>query len=384
MSNAAGPLASGFESRAGADALTRGGGAGRRILVVGASGVIGRAALAHFDAHPGFHAVGLSRRSPGLRGANHVALDLLDRDATLATLAQLPEITHVVYCALQESPGLIGGWFDPEQMKTNRQMLANLLDGLSSSRSFVHLSLLQGAKAYGAHLGTMRVPGREREPRDEHENFYWLQEDLLRERAARDGFAFTIWRPPVMFGHAVGAPMNPLAAIAAFASLRKAAGLPLVWPGGRTVPADGLDARLLARAFEWATEAPSARGETFNITNGDVFVWENLWPSVAATLEMEMGAPEPIRLQNFLPEQAGHWDTFRRAQGLRSPALLDWVGDSAVYVDVLFGTARGETSDSILLSTIKLREAGFHPCIDSEDMLRDWLGWLREERWLPS
>lgn len=354
-------------------------------MIVGASGVIGRAALAHFMGHPGFDAVGMSRRSPGLRGASHVSADLLDRSAVAAALAEIGNITHLVYCALQEAPGLIGGWFDPDVMRTNRQMLENLLDGLadSSGGALAHVSLLQGAKAYGAHLGTMRVPGRERAPRSDHENFYWLQEDLLRERAAQSGFGFTIWRPPVMFGHAVGAPMNPLAAIAAFASLRRARGEALIWPGGATVPADGLDARLLARAFEWAAEAPGARNEVFNLTNGDVFVWENLWPVVAETLGMTLGDPEPLRLQDWLPEQAARWNECRRDQQLASPPLLDWIGDSAVYADVLFGAGRADPPPSILLSTIKLREAGFSLCLDSEDMLRDWLRWLDAERWLP-
>ena len=359
--------------------------ADRRILIVGASGVIGRAALAHFMSRPGFEAVGLSRRSPGLAGAAHVSADLLDPASLGAALAEIGDITHLVYCALQEAPGLIGGWFDGDVMRTNRQMLENLLNGLQASGrgGLTHVSLLQGAKAYGAHLGTMRVPGRERAPRNDHENFYWLQEDLLRERAATSGFGFTIWRPPVMFGHAVGGPMNPLAAIAAFASLRRARGEALVWPGAATVPADGLDARLLAQAFEWATEAPAARNEVFNLTNGDVFVWENLWPVVAEALGMTLGEPEPMRLQDWLPEQAAHWEAYRRDQQLASPPLLDWVGDSPVYADVLFGTGREAPPPSILLSTIKLREAGFSLCVDSEDMLRDWLRWLDGERWLP-
>lgn len=356
----------------------------RRILIVGASGVIGRAAFAHFMAAPGWEAIGVSRRSPGLSGAHHVPVDLLDREQTREALSELGDISHVVYCALQESPGLIAGWFDPEVMETNRRMLENLLDGLAPSSSLAHISLLQGAKAYAAHRGTMRVPGRERDARDPHENFYWLQEDLLRERAARDEFRWTIWRPPVVFGHAVGAPMNPVSAIAAFAALRKAEGKPLVWPGGQTVPADGLDARLLARAFEWAVDAEKAQDETFNITNGDVYVWENLWPAVAAVFEMEMGPPEPIRLREYFPAAAARWDAMRRDHSLRSPGLLEWVGDSSVYADVLMGAGANEAPDSILLSTIKLREAGFHACIDSEDMLREWLGWLREERWVPA
>ena len=58
-----------------------------------------------------------------------------------------------------------------------------------------HVTLLQGTKAYGGHVGPMVVPGRERAPRHPHENFYWRQEDLLRDMAGGDAFRWTILRP---------------------------------------------------------------------------------------------------------------------------------------------------------------------------------------------
>ena len=36
------------------------------------------------------------------------------------------------------------------------------------------------------------IPARERAARDDHENFYWLQEDYLRAKAADQGFTWTI------------------------------------------------------------------------------------------------------------------------------------------------------------------------------------------------
>ena len=51
-----------------------------------------------------------------------------------------------------------------------------------------HVSLLQGTKAYGAHVHPIPVPARERCAARRHANFYWLQEDLLRETSARPGW----------------------------------------------------------------------------------------------------------------------------------------------------------------------------------------------------
>lgn len=355
----------------------------RRVLVAGASGVVGRAAFEHFAAKGDCQTFGVSRRAPDLDVGTHVPLDLLDAEACRARLADLGPITHVVFAALQEKPGLVAGWLDPEQMDINGRMLANLLDGVASSGTLVHVSLLQGTKAYGAHVGRMKVPGREREPRHAHENFYWLQEDLLREQAARDGFSFTIWRPPVIYGHAFGAPMNPLAPLVTYAAIARHEGRPLCWPGGRTGPVDAMDARLLARALDWATTAEAARDEVFNISNGDVFVWENVWGRLAEAFGMEVGTPEPLRLAEAMPAQAAVWDAVRERHGLRSPDLMSFVGDSFVYADMHFGIGREQAPPPVLLSTIKLRQAGFADCIDSEDMLVDWIEWMQDERLIP-
>ena len=46
-----------------------------------------------------------------------------------------------------------------------------------------------------------------------------------------------------------------------------------------------VDTDLLARAMEWAADvAEAARNEIFNITNGDVATWQDLWPTMADAL----------------------------------------------------------------------------------------------------
>lgn len=127
-------------------------------------------------------------------------------------------------------------------------------------------------KAYGVHLRPIRVPARERWPRDPHNNFYWLQEDHLREQAARHGFAMSVLRPQVVFGDAVGVAMNLIPTLGAWAAIRREEGRPFSFPGGPPYLLEAVDARLLARALAWAAESPAAAGETFNVTNGDVFV----------------------------------------------------------------------------------------------------------------
>jgi hypothetical protein len=49
----------------------------------------------------------------------------------------------------------------------------------------------------------------------------------------------------------------------------------------------------------------------------------------------------------------------------------------------LFSYGAEQALPSILVSTIKLRQAGFGDCIDTEAMFRKWLARLVERRILP-
>src|SRR3712207_9396900 len=101
-------------------------------------------------------------------------------------------------------------------------MLRNLLEPLTAAaRDLRHVGLLQGTKAYGAHLHPIPVPARERFPRDPHENFYWLHEDLVRERSAEQGWTFTILRPQLIVGPNHGVVMNVPPVIGAYAAIRR-------------------------------------------------------------------------------------------------------------------------------------------------------------------
>lgn len=358
----------------------------KSVLIAGASGTIGQAAVRHFEALGGWQVVALSRRPPehaGTGRVRHLALDLMDPEACRAAVANLPPVTHLVYAALYEKPGLIAGWRDPEQMATNLAMLRNLLGPLAARGGLRHVSLLQGTKAYGVHLRPIPVPARERWPRDPHDNFYWLQEDHLREQAARHGFAITVLRPQVVFGEAVGVAMNLIPVIGAYAAIRREEGRPFPFPGGPPYLLEAVDARLMARVLAWAAEAPGAAGETFNVTNGDVFVWHNVWPAIAEALGVEPGEPEPHSLGATLPGKETVWARVVERHGLRPLTLAALLGESHHYADFCFAHGARRPPAPALVSTIKLRQAGFHDCIDTEDMFGELIATLQAKRVFP-
>jgi nucleoside-diphosphate-sugar epimerase len=360
--------------------------AARRVLIAGASGVVGQAALTCFERLEGWQAVAISRRRPRIGDAGrvrHLSLDLMDEAACRQALAGLPEVTHLVYAALQEGPNLTEGWRAREQMIANLAMLRNLVEPLAERGSLRHASLLQGTKAYGVHLRPIAVPARESSPRDPHENFYWLQEDYLRERCAHCGAAMTVFRPQVVFGDVVGAAMNLIAAIGAYAAIRKEEGLPFSYPGGPPYVLEAVDARLLARALAWAAEAPAARDQTFNVTNGDVFVWQNVWPVIAEALGVEAGPDEPTSLAAYLPQRADLWRKLARRRALRCDDLERLLGRSHQYADFCFAAGARRPPSPALVSTIKLRQAGFSDCVDTEVMFRDLIASMQDLRFLP-
>lgn len=356
------------------------------MLVAGATGLVGRAALAHFGNAAGWNVVAVSRRVPeALHGARHLALDLADRDACVAALSDVHGVTHVLYAALHEKADLLAGWVQADQIDTNVTMLRNLLDAIGASPSrdaLAHVTLLQGTKAYGSHVRRVPVPAKERWPRGDWPIFYWPQEDLLRERAARDGWSFTILRPQLILGDAVGSPMNFVLALGAYAAIRRELGRPLSYPGGGRFVTAASDSRLIARAADWCATHPQAAGRTFNVTNGDVVCWHDLWPSIAARFGMAVGEPEPQRLALAMPAHEPAWRRVVERHALRPSTLDALVGASWQFADRNLAAGQDDPPDRIV-SPVALRQAGFDGCEDTEDAFGHWIDALRDARRLP-
>jgi len=356
----------------------------KKVLVAGASGLVGFGAVRHFVKLPQWEVLAISRRAPeGVENAKFISVDLKDANRCREVFGQMRDVTHLVYAALTEKPGLIEGWRDRDQMEQNLTMLRNLFEPLSAAaRGLEHVTLLQGTKAYGAHLGPIPIPARERAARHQHENFYWLQEDYLRSKQQGARWYWTILRPQIVMGEAIGGNLNLIPAIGVYAALRREEGKPLPFPGALESVFEMVDTDLLASAMEWATKTPAARNEIFNITNGDVASWEDLWPTIADALGMETCAPEPISLGREMPQREAEWAAIVRKYNLRAPAnLYAFVGESFFFADACFASLARVRP--MLVSTVKARQAGFTDCIDTQDMLRKWFKRFQDSRLLP-
>ena len=260
-------------------------------------------------------------------------------------------------------------------------MLRNLMDAVEPGNPGLrHVCLLQGTKAYGVHLGQMPIPGKESAPRHIHPNFYWAQEDLIRERQARAGWAFTIFRPQALVGFALGSAMNMLSAIGAYAAISRELGVPLVWPGAGARYTEATDVRILARAMAWAGGAEAAANRTFNVTNGDVFLWQDLFPAGGEALRDGDGRAACHVAGRADGRQGPGLAAHRRKAPVR--ALVAGPAHRRLLAIRRLRLRRPGQAASIL-STIAIRQAGFADCIDSAEMLDWWLADLQRRRILP-
>src|ERR1700745_230200 len=356
----------------------------KKVLITGASGLLGVAAIERFlDA--GWDVVGCSRLSPELpRGGkiDFLSVDLRDQEKTRAAFEPLTDVTHIAYTALHEKPELVAGWSSKDQIDTNNAMLRNVVEPIvRTAPNFQHVSILQGTKVYGVHLHPIPIPARERDARKDHPNFFFDHEAYVREMGAQHGFNYTALRPQLVTRPTPGA-LNVLPAIGVYAAIRREKGEPFGFPGGPSFVWEAADADLVADVMVWAAQSPQAANEAFNITNGDVFEWRNVWPGLAETLGVKTGPDMPTSVTAYLAENADVWDQIVAKYDLRSRNLRGLVGQGDQHAGFAFayGAPAGPRA---FVSTIKLRQAGFAETVDTEISFRNALQSLIDRKFLP-
>ena len=128
------------------------------------------------------------------------------------------------------------GWIDTltpaASIAPNVDMLKNWLNGLvAGGAKLKHVVLVAGGKAYDPQLGHYKTPAKETDPRIMGPNFYYDQEDFLKEFEAEHGVTWTVLRPDGIFGPSLGSPMNLVNGMAVFAAISKELNIPLRFPG---------------------------------------------------------------------------------------------------------------------------------------------------------
>jgi nucleoside-diphosphate-sugar epimerase len=70
---------------------------------------------------------------------------------------------------------------------------------------------------------------------------------------------------------------------------------------------DTTDAELFGRATLWALDEDKARNEIFNVSNGDVYRWRQLWKELAAFYDLLVAEPLAMSTVSEMSEKAPLW-----------------------------------------------------------------------------
>lgn len=360
-----------------------------KVLMAGALGLAGRAAVQHF-LRQGWEVVGLSRRTPEqayrdfATEAEFISCDLRDAADCKAKLSGLTDVTHIIYAAVYETSDLAAGWTQDAEdfVGTNVRMLENFLDVmLPTAAGLKQMTVFQGAKAYGVHTGAAKLPAKESDPRHISIGFYSPQEDLVRQRQQGQAWSWTIFRPQMISGFATGAPISCLPGVGVYAAVCRELGIPLRFPGRADGPLEAVDVDLLAKALEWAATDPRCANEIFNIHNGDVFCWPHVFERIAdEVFDMETAPAHTEYLSVVMADKAPLW-----REMVKKYRLADYPMEALVasWQVVDFFLDYGDRNRLSLLSTIKARRHGFHECEDSEEMIIRQLKQMQADRILP-
>ena len=300
----------------------------KTALVIGSTGITGLNLSAHL-AEAGWQVYGLSRNPKEMPGVTPIATDLQNAAALKSALADITP-AHVFICTWSRQPT------EAENVRVNGAIAHNLFAALEG-KPLTHVALVTGTKHY---LGPFEAygqtnaetPFREDSPRLPGLNFYYTQEDILFEAAAKWNFSWTVHRSHTMIGYARGNAMNMGVTLAVYGVLCKEKGEPFVFPGSHeqwNALTDVTDARILAEQLEWAATNSATYNHAFNITNGDIFRWRWLWPQLAAYFGVEpQGPPEtPTPLDGRMNSAAEDWKVIASKYALTEPdvnKLVSW------------------------------------------------------------
>ena len=349
----------------------------KTALIAGATGAAAKRLVEVLLRDPEWTVLGVSRNPPTWTNPRflHLRTDLLDVRDCARVFAQCTQVTHVFYTARAAF-----GEGGVEPVESNVAMLRNVLDAVEPvAASLEHVHLVEGQKWYDVRLRPPRTPAREDDPRHMPPNFYYDQEDLLRERQLRARWTWSASRPMFIYDFSPERPRNIVSTVGAWAALCAELALPLDFPGSAAcfgALTEMTDATQLARAIVWMSTSAVARNQAYNVTDNDVFRWKRLWPKIAAAYDLGVGEVRPLKLADWMQDKAALWERIVAKHGVMPRPLADIASWS--FADFFWNL-----DFDIVSSTTKIRRHGFHGVVDSEEQFLAHLQKYRAARLLP-
>lgn len=333
-------------------------------LVIGITGIVGNslAEILPLSDTPGgpWKVYGVARRPRPVWHTDYpveyIQCDTSKSDETQTKLSPLTDITHIFWVTWANAPT------EAQRCEINGTMLKNVLDAvLPNSPNLRHICIQTGHKHYLGPFESQETPWVEDEPRLPVSNFYYTLEDITTEACGkRENLTWSIHRPATIFGFSPFSMMNVVGTLCVYAAICKHEKTPLKFPGKKAAwenYAIASDADLIAEHQIWAAVDPNAKNEAFNITNGDVFKWKQLWKVLADQFDVEFvefdESEEYVSMEERMKNKGPVWEQIVRENQL-TPTKLDQVATFwFIDIDVIFGGA------AYLDSMNKSKEYGF-------------------------
>jgi hypothetical protein len=89
-----------------------------------------------------------------------------------------------------------------------------------------------------------------------------------------------------------------------------------------------------------------------------------------------------VKLAEEMPQHEAAWARLVERHGLQPVALSRLIGSSWQFADRNFAYGQANPDDRVV-SPIKLRQAGFTACQDTEESILYWLARMQDARLLP-
>eukprot|EP00249_Psilotum_nudum_P013421 c24323_g1_i1 orf=103-1293(+) len=361
-------------------------------LVVGATGIVGNSLveiLSRPDTPGGpWKVYGVARRPKpdwfvDSSSVEYIQCDVLNRKETLDKISPLTDVTHLFWVTW------VSRATEEENCTDNGCMLQNVLHVLlTNAPNFQHICLQTGGKHYSGPFslaGKIHIhepPFHEEMPRLPVPNFYYTLEDIVFDAArTKTGLTWSVHRPAAIYGFSPGSLMNLVGTLCVYAAICKREGMPFRYPGNHvtwdTVTSVS-DADLIAEQEIWAATEPNAKNQAYNITNGDVFKYKQIWHLLAEKFELEVPVytGEPVSLQEIMRDKGAVWEAMVKEHSLCATKLED-VGNWW-FADLMLNQPVGK-----VLSVNKSKEHGFFGFRNTEKSTQYWIEKMREKKIIP-
>ncbi|GKV10315.1 hypothetical protein SLEP1_g21701 [Rubroshorea leprosula] len=360
-------------------------------LVVGVTGIVGNslAEILPLSDTPGgpWKVYGVARRPRPNWNADHqieyIQCDVSDLAETEEKLSQLTDVTHIFYVAWTNRST------EAENCEANGAMLRNVLRSVvPNAPNLRHVCLQTGAKHYRGpfelfgKIQSHDPPFTEDLPRLNVPNFYYTQEDILFEEVERkEGLTWSVHRPSMIWGFSPYSLMNIIGTLCVYAAICKHEGIPLLFPGSKAAwecYSISSDADLIAEHQIWAAVDPYARNEAFNVNNGDVYRWKQLWKVLAEQFGIERYGFEEgknLGLTEMMKGKESVWEEIVRENQLQESRLEEVGG--WWFVDLVLGV------EGPLASMNKSKEHGFLGFRNSKNSFITWIDKMKAYKFVP-